>query len=111
MTAAFTPNMGALAWRCWLAADSAFFATGGQAMAGATVTGRVEWIRLAPLVVEEIAATIAAMKAAGLAVLLSEQNPRFAKRVADRAALVERGRIVAEGPAEEIAAASQRAAL
>lgn len=59
---------------------------------------------LAPLVVAQIADTVAAMKAAGLTVLLSEQNARFAARVADRAALIDRGRIVAEGPAAEIAA-------
>ena len=57
---------------------------------------------LAPLVVGQIAATIATLKAEGLCVVLSEQNLRFARRVADRACLLEKGRILASGPLEQI---------
>jgi branched-chain amino acid transport system ATP-binding protein len=59
---------------------------------------------LAPVVVQQIAETVRALAAAGLTVLLSEQNVRFATRVADRAAVIERGRILVEGPVAQIAA-------
>jgi len=48
---------------------------------------------LAPKIVEAMADTILRLKAEGLAVLLSEQNLHFAARVADRAAIIEKGRI------------------
>lgn len=59
---------------------------------------------LAPVVVDQIAATIGQLKAAGMTVLLSEQNLSFAGRVADRAAVIERGRIRHVGPMAEVAA-------
>ncbi len=48
---------------------------------------------LAPKIIEEMAETIRRLKQEGLAVLLSEQNLHFAARVADRAAIIEKGRI------------------
>jgi branched-chain amino acid transport system ATP-binding protein len=48
---------------------------------------------LAPLIVEQMALTIKALKAEGLTVLLSEQNLHFAHLVADRAYIIEKGRI------------------
>ena len=48
---------------------------------------------LAPRIVEGMAETILRLKQQGLAVLLSEQNLHFAARVADRAAIIEKGRI------------------
>ena len=59
---------------------------------------------LAPVIVQQIAATIRTLAAEGLTVLLSEQNVRFATHVANRAAVIERGRILVEGPIAEIAA-------
>ena len=52
---------------------------------------------LAPVIVEEVSHAILAMKAAGVSVLLAEQNFHFAARVADRAAVIESGRIVWHG--------------
>ena len=52
---------------------------------------------LAPLIVEQMADAIRALKAAGVTVLLAEQNFHFAARVADRAAVIESGRIVWSG--------------
>jgi branched-chain amino acid transport system ATP-binding protein len=52
---------------------------------------------LAPLIVEQMAAALAALKGAGMTVLLAEQNLRFAKRVADHAAVIETGRVVWTG--------------
>src|ERR1700759_5045314 len=49
---------------------------------------------LAPLVVEEMARAILALKREGVTILLAEQNLHFASRVADRAAVIEKGRIV-----------------
>jgi branched-chain amino acid transport system ATP-binding protein len=57
---------------------------------------------LAPLVVAEMERAILQMKARGLAILLCEQNVRFARRVADRAYLLERGNARFAGPASEL---------
>ncbi|MDH5410406.1 MAG: ABC transporter ATP-binding protein [Alphaproteobacteria bacterium] len=48
---------------------------------------------LAPVIVNQMAATIHALKERGLSVLLSEQNLRFARMVSDRAYIIEKGRI------------------
>ena len=52
---------------------------------------------LSPLIVEQMAHAILALKEAGVAVLLAEQNFHFAARVADRAVVLESGRVVWEG--------------
>jgi branched-chain amino acid transport system ATP-binding protein len=57
---------------------------------------------LAPIVVDHLAAAILALKTEGMCILLSEQNLRFARRVADRACLLERGRIRASGTLEAV---------
>lgn len=48
---------------------------------------------LAPVIVEQMANTIRALKNEGLAVVLSEQNLHFAEMVADRAYIIEKGRV------------------
>ena len=48
---------------------------------------------LAPVIVEQMAKTILDLKREGLTVLLSEQNLHFARAVADRALIIEKGRI------------------
>jgi branched-chain amino acid transport system ATP-binding protein len=58
---------------------------------------------LAPLVVEEIFALIAELKAAGTTILLVEQNASAALEVADFAYVLEVGRITMSGPAAEVA--------
>ncbi len=52
---------------------------------------------LAPVIIEQMAATILALKAEGVTVLVAEQNLRFAASVADRAVVVEGGRIAWTG--------------
>jgi branched-chain amino acid transport system ATP-binding protein len=52
---------------------------------------------LAPLIVEQVAYAVLALKAAGVTVLLAEQNLHFAARVADGAVVIESGRIVWRG--------------
>jgi branched-chain amino acid transport system ATP-binding protein len=59
---------------------------------------------LAPLVAAQAATAILELKARGLCVLLSEQNLRFARRVADRACLLEQGHIVASGTLDAVQA-------
>jgi branched-chain amino acid transport system ATP-binding protein len=59
---------------------------------------------LAPLVVEQVAVVVRSLRAAGVAVLLSEQNWRFAAAVADRAYIIEKGRIRYAGTMAELAA-------
>jgi len=48
---------------------------------------------LAPVVVDQVARAILELKAAGVAVLLAEQNRAFARRVADRSYTLAKGRI------------------
>jgi branched-chain amino acid transport system ATP-binding protein len=57
---------------------------------------------LAPLVVADMARAIHEMKASGLAILLCEQNVRFARRVADRAYVLEQGQARFAGAASEL---------
>jgi branched-chain amino acid transport system ATP-binding protein len=48
---------------------------------------------VAPLIVEEMARMIVALKGAGVSILLSEQNLHFARLVADRAVVLEKGEV------------------
>lgn len=57
---------------------------------------------LAPLVVKEIMATLASLKETGVAVVLVEQNTAAALKVADRALVMERGRVVLSGGARDM---------
>jgi branched-chain amino acid transport system ATP-binding protein len=50
---------------------------------------------LAPVIVAQMAVAVNAMKRAGIAVLLSEQNLAFAAAVADRALIIDKGTIQA----------------
>jgi branched-chain amino acid transport system ATP-binding protein len=52
---------------------------------------------LAPVIVEDMAQAILALKRDGVTILLAEQNPHFAARVAGRAAVLEKGRVVWTG--------------
>ncbi len=58
---------------------------------------------LAPLIVESLATAILELKAQGVAVLLSEQNVRFAERVGDRACVIEQGRVRFTGTMNDLA--------
>jgi len=58
---------------------------------------------LAPVVVEQMAATVRELKMQGLTVLLSEQNLHFATLVSDRAYVIEKGRIRYQGTMAELA--------
>lgn len=49
---------------------------------------------LAPVIVQQIGATIKRLKGEGFTILLVEQNFRFASTVADRHHVIERGRVV-----------------
>jgi branched-chain amino acid transport system ATP-binding protein len=57
---------------------------------------------LAPVIVEQLANTVVELKASGLSILLCEQNLRFARAVADRALVMERGRIRFSGSMAEL---------
>ena len=52
---------------------------------------------LAPVVASRLVATLRELRDEGLAIVLSEQGPAFAGRIADRACLLQRGRVVASG--------------
>ena len=58
---------------------------------------------LAPAIVMELFRTIREVNAGGVAVLLVEQNVAMALDLARRAYVLEEGRIVAEGPPQELA--------
>lgn len=59
---------------------------------------------LAPKTAGEIFATIRRLRADGLTIVLVEQNLRQALKIADRAYVLESGRIVLEGPVAKLAA-------
>ena len=59
---------------------------------------------VAPLIVQQMARTIRALKAQGVSVLLSEQNLPFAEAVADRAYLIEQGQVVHDGSMADVVA-------
>ena len=59
---------------------------------------------LAPFLVDEIFAIIEEINAQGTSILLVEQNAQMALSIADRAYVLETGRFVLEGPAQEVAA-------
>ncbi len=52
---------------------------------------------LAPVIVEQMAETLIALKAQGLTLLLSEQNLHFARLIAERALVIEGGRLRFDG--------------
>jgi len=57
---------------------------------------------LAPVIVQEVFETVRRLKTEGMTMLLVEQFARTALEVADRAYVMERGRIVIEGTPEEL---------
>ena len=57
---------------------------------------------LAPLVARQIMQTVALLREEGTTVLLVEQNARAALRIADRGYVMETGKVVLEGTAEEL---------
>ena len=62
---------------------------------------------LAPMIVDQVFAVLKQLNEAGLTILLVEQNARRALGVASRAYILERGKVVREGSAAEIAADPQ----
>ncbi|MCW2287188.1 ABC transporter ATP-binding protein [Leucobacter luti] len=59
---------------------------------------------LAPLIVKQVMDIIRAVNSEGTTVLLVEQNARAALKIADRAYVLESGRVTMAGPAAELAA-------
>ena len=59
---------------------------------------------VAPLIVEQMAHTIMALKAQGVSILLSEQNMHFAELVSDRAYVLEKGQIRYQASMAELSA-------
>jgi branched-chain amino acid transport system ATP-binding protein len=57
---------------------------------------------LAPLLVKAIFDTVREINARGVTILLVEQNARAALKIADRGYVLETGRVVLSGPAEEL---------
>jgi branched-chain amino acid transport system ATP-binding protein len=58
---------------------------------------------VAPVIVEQMAATIVDLKKEGLSVLLSEQNIHFAELVSDRVYVLEKGQLQWQGRMSELA--------
>ena len=63
---------------------------------------------LAPLIVAEVFRIVAAARAEGVSVLLVEQNARAAVEIADRAYVLDDGKVVYEGDAAEFGRDEQR---
>lgn len=57
---------------------------------------------LAPIVVQEVFAALARIRETGLTVMIVEQNARATLALADRAYLIEAGRITGSGPAAQL---------
>ncbi len=66
---------------------------------------------LAPLITREVFRIVAQMRAAGISVLLVEQNVRMSLEIADHAYVLDGGRVVYSGPAHELAADEARVQL
>ena len=62
------------------------------------------WEGLAPVVVAALADTVAALRRQGLSILMAEQNVKFARRLADRAYIIEKGQIRFDGTMAALAA-------
>ncbi len=58
---------------------------------------------LAPIIVGEVYRTLEELRDAGVAILLVEQNALLALKVAQRAYVIDEGRIVYDGPADALA--------
>jgi branched-chain amino acid transport system ATP-binding protein len=58
---------------------------------------------LAPIIVADIFRTVGELRAAGISVLLVEQNAQAALKIADRAYVMELGEFILDGPAADIA--------
>lgn len=58
---------------------------------------------LAPIIVQEVMEVVSQMRGHGLSVLLVEQNVPLSLKLADRAYIIDDGRVAYEGPAEELA--------
>jgi branched-chain amino acid transport system ATP-binding protein len=58
---------------------------------------------LAPKLVRAIFSIVAGIRKEGMSILVVEQNARQALRIADRAYVLESGRIAVTGPAHELA--------
>ncbi len=58
---------------------------------------------LAPLFVREIFSIISALRAAGVSILLIEQNARAALQVSDYGYVLETGELAVEGPSADLA--------
>jgi len=57
---------------------------------------------LAPVIVDGVAKAIRQLRRAGLSVLLCEQNPRHTRGLADRACMIDKGRIREEDGGEKV---------
>ena len=58
---------------------------------------------LAPLLVRELLATLARLRDKGITILLADQNAQAALRIADRAYILDTGRVVASGASATLA--------
>jgi len=57
---------------------------------------------IAPIIVDQMTAAIRELKAAGIAILVSEQNLSFAKRICDRAYILEKGAVTYSGRMQDL---------
>jgi branched-chain amino acid transport system ATP-binding protein len=62
---------------------------------------------IAPVVVEQMAKTIAELKREGLSILLSEQNFHFASYLGDRVYILEKGEVVYAGSMQQLKASPE----
>jgi branched-chain amino acid transport system ATP-binding protein len=57
---------------------------------------------LAPLIVKDIMNTVSELRGSGMTVLMVEQNARASLTISDRGYVLETGRVVLQGPSDEL---------
>jgi branched-chain amino acid transport system ATP-binding protein len=57
---------------------------------------------LAPLIVKDIMNTVSQLRKTGMTILMVEQNARASLRISDRGYVLETGRVVLQGPSDEL---------
>jgi len=57
---------------------------------------------LAPLIVKDIMNTVSELRRSGVTILMVEQNARASLTISDRGYVLETGRVVLQGPSDEL---------
>jgi len=62
---------------------------------------------LSPLIVQELRETLLALRERGVSILLCEQNTKFAFKISSRGYIIDKGRVLYQGPVEELSCSQE----